>query len=48
MTDDKIQSDVVLIVRKEKVHKTMPQPRTVKLQEEEHDAGSVKTHDSAV
>ena len=43
MTDDMIQSDVVLIVRKEKVHKTTPLPRRVKLQKEVQDAGSIKT-----
>ena len=49
MTDDKIQSDVVLFVRKEKMHKKTPQPRNVKLQEEVQDARSITTHvDSAV
>jgi hypothetical protein len=45
MTDDQIKSDVVLVVRKEKVHKSTPQPMTVKLQTEEHDERSV-TSDS--
>jgi hypothetical protein len=29
--DDQIKSDVVLAVRKENVHKSMPQPRAVNL-----------------
>jgi hypothetical protein len=32
MRDDQIKSDVVLVVRKEKLHKAKPQPRLVKLQ----------------
>jgi hypothetical protein len=41
MTDDHIKSDVVLVVRKEKLHKTKPQPGLAKVQHEEHDAKSV-------
>jgi hypothetical protein len=41
MTDDQIKSDVVLVMRKEKLHKAKPQQRLAKLQHEEHDARSV-------
>ena len=43
MTDDHIKSDVVLVVRKEKVHKAKPQQRIVELPKEEHDGRSVST-----
>src|SRR3954471_13697902 len=43
MGDDLIQSDVVLVVRKEKLHKAKPQPSLSKLHPEEHDAKSVST-----
>ena len=49
MGDDLIQSDLVLVVRKEKLHKAKPQPSLAKLQPEEHDAKSVSTEtDSAM
>jgi len=49
MSDDLIKSDVVLVVRKEKLHKAKPQPSLAKLQPEEHDAKSVSTEtDSAM
>ena len=41
MTVDHIKSDVVLVVRKEKVHKAKPQQRIVELPKEEHDGRSV-------
>jgi hypothetical protein len=41
MRDDQIKSDVVLVVRKEKLHKSKPQPGLAKVQHEEHDAKSV-------
>jgi hypothetical protein len=41
MTDNHIKSDVVLVVRKEKLHKAKPQPRLAKVQHEEHDVKSV-------
>jgi hypothetical protein len=41
MKDDQIKFDVVLVVRKEKLHKAKPQLRIAKLQHEEHDARSV-------
>jgi hypothetical protein len=41
MRDDQIKSDVVLVVRKEKLHKAKPQPRLAHVQLEEHDAKSV-------
>jgi hypothetical protein len=41
MRDDQIKSDVVLVVRKEKLHKAKPQPGIAKVQHEEHDANSV-------
>jgi hypothetical protein len=41
MRDDQIKSDVVLVVRKEKLHKAKPQPGLAKVQLEEHDAKSV-------
>jgi hypothetical protein len=41
MRDDQIKSDVVLVVRKEKVHKAKPQPGLAKVQHEEHDAKSI-------
>jgi hypothetical protein len=41
MRDDQIKSDVVLVVRKEKLHKAKPQPGLAKVQHEEHDAKSV-------
>jgi hypothetical protein len=40
MRDDQIKSDVVLVVRKEKLHKAMPQQGLAKVQLEEHDAKS--------
>src|SRR3954462_12164200 len=43
MGDDLIKSDVVLVVRKEKLHKAKPQSSLAKLQPEEHDAKSVST-----
>ena len=49
MQDDRIKSDVVLVVRKEKLHKAKPHPRLAKLQQEDHDARSVGTEtDSSV
>jgi hypothetical protein len=41
MRDDQIKSDVVLVVRKEKLQKAMPQPRLAKVQHEERDAKSI-------
>jgi hypothetical protein len=41
MRDDQIKSDVVLVVRKEKLHKAKPQPGLATVQHEEHDAKSV-------
>jgi hypothetical protein len=41
MSDDQIKSDVVLVVRKEKLHKAKPQQELAKVQHEEHDAKSV-------
>jgi hypothetical protein len=41
MRDDQIKFDVVLVVRKEKLHKAKPQPGLAKVQHEEHDAKSV-------
>jgi hypothetical protein len=41
MRDDQIKCDVVLVVRKEKLHKAKPQPGLAKVQHEEHDAKSV-------
>jgi hypothetical protein len=41
MMDDHIKSDVVLVVRKEKLHKAKPQPRLAKVQHEEHDGKSI-------
>jgi hypothetical protein len=41
MRDDQIKSNVVLVVRKEKLHKAKPQPGLAKVQHEEHDAKSV-------
>jgi hypothetical protein len=41
MRDDQIKSDVVLVVRKEKLHNAKPQPGLAKVQLEEHDAKSV-------
>jgi hypothetical protein len=41
MRDDQIKSNVVLVVRKEKLHKAKPQPGLAKVQLEEHDAKSV-------
>jgi hypothetical protein len=41
MRDDQIKSDVVLVVRKEKLHKAKPQPGLAKVQHEEHDAKSI-------
>jgi hypothetical protein len=41
MRDDQIKSDVVLVVRKEKLHKAKPQLGLAKVQHEEHDANSV-------
>jgi hypothetical protein len=41
MRDDQIKSDVVLVVRKEKLHKAKPQPMLTKVQHEEHDAKSI-------
>jgi hypothetical protein len=41
MRDDQIKSDVVLVVRKKKLHKAKPQPGLAKVQLEEHDAKSV-------
>jgi hypothetical protein len=41
MRDDQIKSDVMLVVRKEKLHKAKPQPGLAKVQDEEHDAKSV-------
>jgi hypothetical protein len=41
MWDDQIKSDVVLVVRKEKLHKAKPQPGLAKVQHEEHDAKSI-------
>src|SRR3954468_18361936 len=49
MGDDLVKSDVVLVVRKEKLHKAKPQPSLAKLQPEELDAKSVSTEtDSAM
>jgi hypothetical protein len=41
MRDDQIKSDVLLVVRKEKLHKAKPQQGLAKVQLEEHDAKSV-------
>jgi hypothetical protein len=41
MRDDQIKSDVVLVVRNEKLHKAKPQPGLAKVQHEEHDEKSV-------
>jgi hypothetical protein len=41
MRDDQIKSDVMLVVRKEKLHKAKPQPGLAKVHHEEHDAHSV-------
>jgi hypothetical protein len=41
MRDDQIKSDVVLVVRKEMLHKAKPQPGLAKVQLEEHDAKNV-------
>jgi hypothetical protein len=41
MRDDQIKSDVVLVVRKDKLHKAKPQSGLAKVQHEEHDAKSV-------
>jgi hypothetical protein len=41
MRDDQIKSDVVLVVRKEKLHKAKSQPGLAKVQHEEHDAKSI-------
>jgi hypothetical protein len=41
MRDEQIKSDVMLVVRKEKLHKAKPQPGLAKVQHEEHDAKSV-------
>jgi hypothetical protein len=41
MRDDQIKYDVILVVRKEKVHKAKPQPGIAKVEHEEHDAKSV-------
>jgi hypothetical protein len=41
MRDDQIKSDVVLVVRKEKLHKAKPQPVLAQVQHEEHDAKSI-------
>jgi hypothetical protein len=41
LQDDQIKSDVVLVVRKEKLHKAKPQPGLARVQLEEHDAKSV-------
>jgi hypothetical protein len=41
MRDDQIKSDIVLVVRKEKLHKAKPKPGLAKVQPEEHDAKSV-------
>jgi hypothetical protein len=41
MRDDQIKSDVVLVVRKEKLHKAKPQPGLAKVQHEEHDVKSI-------
>jgi hypothetical protein len=41
MKEDQIKSDVVLVVRKEKLHKAKPQLGLAKVQHEEHDAKSV-------
>ena len=49
MRDDQIKSDVVLVVRKEKLHKSKPKSGLAKLQQEEHGARSVDAKtDSAV
>jgi hypothetical protein len=40
MRDDQIKSDVVLVVRKEKLHKAKSQPGLAKVHHEEHDAKS--------
>jgi hypothetical protein len=41
MRDDQIKSDVVLVVRKEKLHKAKSQPGLAKVQHKEHDAKSI-------
>jgi hypothetical protein len=41
MRDDQIKSDVVLVVRKEKLHKAKSQLGLAKVQHEEHDVKSV-------
>jgi hypothetical protein len=41
MRDAHIKSDVVLVVRKEKLHKAKPQPGIAKVQHEEHDVKSI-------
>jgi hypothetical protein len=41
MRDAHIKSDVVLVVRKEKLHKAKTQPGLAKVQHEEHDAKSI-------
>lgn len=45
MADDKIQSDVILVVRKEKVHKTTSRSRAISLQEGENDVGRITNND---
>jgi hypothetical protein len=40
MSDDQIKSNIVLVVRKEKLHKAKPQPGLAKVQHEAHDAKS--------
>jgi hypothetical protein len=41
MRDNQIKSDVMWVVRKEKLHKAKPQPGLAKVQHEEHDAKSI-------
>ena len=49
MRDDQIKSDVVLVVRKEKLHQVKPKSGLAKLQHEEDGARSIDTKtDSAV
>src|SRR3954469_8248762 len=43
MREDQIKYDVVLVVRKEKLHKAKQQPGLAKVQHEEHDAKSVSS-----
>jgi hypothetical protein len=41
MRDDQIKSDIMLVVRKDKLHKSKRQPGLAKVHHEEHDAKSI-------